>query len=838
MPHCQCLLRLSIWKVIVSDTVDSDLLDALGNVTTFTYDGNGNLVSKTDADGYVTQYSYTALDLVKKINYNGAKEVSYQYNKVGELVQMNDWTGTNTFELDLLGRLQKMTDHKGNTVSYAYDAVGNQTSITYPDGSKVSNFYDAVYNLTSVIDAEKGTYVYVYDDANRPVKLTYPNGWIEQYTYDAEGNLLKTVDTDPFQLYNKTPKVKYEYTYDAEGNALTKFQRDSDATENLKSRMTYTYDALNRLTGSTRKLEIYPYDTLSYTYSYDTLGNLLKQSGPTKGEEDSWQYNDLNQMVSKHSCGYEQKLTRIYDYGYTYDKRGNLVKEEEICSPTTTGPKNITIATYLYDETNRMVQGTNKTGEVSAYTFNGLGVRVGTEQILQDNSHGYTDFHCQTPSVETGIEKPEVVKTDYVIDYTRLGIDQRVLVKSEQDGYDFCYTYGLDKVKVYTTSEGSDWWGQNIHKCVNADYVHTDRLGSVVNLSDEHGRVTARADYTDWGEVRKYTDITVDQGFRRLLPEITYATHEYDDVLNQFYAKARMYDAENKRFTQEDPARDDTNWYIYCGSNPLHYVDWLGLAFEISEAMQRAIDENRLYGTGTIAYNGKMYDVYVPVIKPQITTLANGAKLYSYDTSSNVRAMPNGYKEVFSDSRSFSYFDWASAIAGGDVSLEDIQEGSNSTMKLDAISSILGGLSNASQYIYHLSLKVSLYEEENGMGRLAKVELRNNDLSGIIKSVAGGYYEVFRCTQGGTKIYRFLYDSARAKDQYLHYIYASNGNLNAYAKKYSGDNMQILRAHFFKSPSLEYTYGQRYASGLKIESGLDKAIKNVLGRIFNMTIRG
>ena len=50
--------------------------------------------------------------------------------------------------------------------------------------------------------------------------------------------------------------------------------------------------------------------------------------------------------------------------------------------------------TYLYDETNRMVQGTSKAGEVSAYTFNGLGVRVGTELILEDNSHGYTDFHC------------------------------------------------------------------------------------------------------------------------------------------------------------------------------------------------------------------------------------------------------------------------------------------------------------------------------------------------------------------------------------------------------------------------------------------------------------
>ena len=52
---------------------------------------------------------------------------------------------------------------------------------------------------------------------------------------------------------------------------------------------------------------------------------------------------------------------------------------------------------------------------------------------------------------------------------------------------------------------------------------------------------------------------------------------QYDDVLNQFYAKARMYDAENKRFTQEDSARDDTNWYAYCGNDPLNYVDSLGL---------------------------------------------------------------------------------------------------------------------------------------------------------------------------------------------------------------------------------------------------------------------
>lgn len=321
-----------------------------------------------------------------------------------------------------------------------------------------------------------------------------------------------------------------------------------------------------------------------YTLVYD--GELICPVGQDERdilERIFERYNDLNQMVSKHVCGYEQKITRIYDYGYTYDKRGNLVKEEEICSPTTTGPKNITVATYLYDETNRMVRGTNKAGEVSAYTFNGLGVRVGTELILKDNTHGYTDFHCQTPSVETGIEKPEVVKTDYVIDYTRLDIDQRVLMKSEQDGYDFFYTYGLDKLQVMTIGEGSNWWGQSVKKCVNMAYVHTDRLGSVVNLSDQYGRVTARADYTDWGEVRKYTDITVDGGFRRLLPEITYATHEYDDVLNQFYAKARMYDAENKRFDAVDLIAGTVAnpislvQYLYVVDNPIKQIDPLGL---------------------------------------------------------------------------------------------------------------------------------------------------------------------------------------------------------------------------------------------------------------------
>ena len=58
--------------------------DHNGDSTVYVYDGNGNLVSKTDADGYVTRYSYTALDLVRtplcKISSTGEIEQRFRLN--------------------------------------------------------------------------------------------------------------------------------------------------------------------------------------------------------------------------------------------------------------------------------------------------------------------------------------------------------------------------------------------------------------------------------------------------------------------------------------------------------------------------------------------------------------------------------------------------------------------------------------------------------------------------------------------------------------------------------------------------------------------------------------
>ena len=47
----------------------------------------------------------------------------------------------------------------------------------------------------------------------------------------------------------------------------------------------------------------------------------------------------------------------------------------------------------------------------------------------------------------------------------------------------------------------------------------------------------------------------------------------FDQASGLYYFNARWYDCELGRFTTQDPARDGVNWWIYCGGNPVTFVD-------------------------------------------------------------------------------------------------------------------------------------------------------------------------------------------------------------------------------------------------------------------------
>ena len=112
-------------------------------------------------------------------------------------------------------------------------------------------------------------------------------------------------------------------------------------------------------------------------------------------------------------------------------------------------------------------------------------------------------------------------------------------------------------------------------------YYHMNRLGSALVLtSGITGEEASSARYNEWGEVD--ADI-IECGGNELDMVQRYATHDYDDVLDLYYAKARMYDAEDRRFLAVDPIKGNVSnvmtmvQYLYVLDSPLKYVDLLGL---------------------------------------------------------------------------------------------------------------------------------------------------------------------------------------------------------------------------------------------------------------------
>lgn len=595
--------------------LQTKVVDALGNVTVHQYDGNGNLIKTTDADGYVTEYTMDALDLIEHINYNGGKQVDYAYNKTGDLVKMEDWSGTTTFEVDLLHRITATTDRLGKHVAYTYDGVGNQTSVSYPDGTTATKEYDLVKNLTKVIEEDGRTTTYTYDGMRRVTHMNYPDGWQEDYHYDAIGQLTAIEDTDPTQKDMKQQKNTFEY--DVCGNMIHEYMRGNGTGETTTD-VTYTYDELHRVT-SAKEL----YGNAWRNYQYDSLGNLTWEDNSNSAHYD-YKMNNLNQVTEKHYSTNDKEGTL-----YTYDKRGNLVLEEYgKLNGNENGQKRQTVAQYTYDETNKMVEGTNSIGESSSYLFNGKNALVEQTWHIAKNGYGYHDVDATEEDLAAIAElargkggngsggnghgngngqgngngsgdKPtgtlvgdfSTVVKQFVIDYTVETMDP--LMEHEVNGLDYRYVYGNERLSVnispipngagHVVESGTV--GQQIRL-----YYHQDLRGTVDYLtSPVSQKVESWTHYNEWGEITH--NAVLKMGQRELDLVKNYTGHDFDAVLNMYYAKARMYDAENRRFVSIDPILDGTKYdlkdytteainfsaYVYVKDNPLRWIDPLGL---------------------------------------------------------------------------------------------------------------------------------------------------------------------------------------------------------------------------------------------------------------------
>ncbi|WP_159675017.1 hypothetical protein, partial [Andreprevotia sp. IGB-42] len=232
---------------LVGESLPSVTDSATDVISTFVYDGLGNVIRQLDADGYATEMSYDALGRMTEqrvymykaaLNDDRGTKTRFEYDGLGSLVKQTqvgsspiyDRVKTQAWEN---GKLTSSTDAGNYITRYMYDRFGNlayaatefastsaMNGTAFTDASIVT--YDRMGRETSRQAVRKGATVTLGDtsqtsyNAFGEVTQRGINGGNQEWAqYDQLGRMV---------MSNTNAGVVTRYIYDANGNATLSFQ--------------------------------------------------------------------------------------------------------------------------------------------------------------------------------------------------------------------------------------------------------------------------------------------------------------------------------------------------------------------------------------------------------------------------------------------------------------------------------------------------------------------------------------------------------------------------------------------------------------------------------------
>jgi len=332
-----------------------------------------------------------------------------------------------------------------------------------------------------------------------------------------------------------TSSADYTYQYDAAGRIRDLTVDHSNAA--YDSTHDFGYDATHQLTSADHD------DQTDETYLYDDNGNRVTVDGSA-----SYTTGDDNRLLSDGT------------YRFTYDKEGNRtlrfvdVNENDVLDSGDTG-----ITQYTWDHRNRL---TNVASFADYAAYSGQ-----QADEIYEFTYDYLDRRIRKSVDSDGNGTPE----SYAYRIHRG--DELALEITDQDGlaggtyspalaHRYMYGQAVDHILAVEDSAGDVLWGLADHE------------GTIRDVIDSTGNLDNHRDYDAFGRL---VDGAITDDFN-----LAFTGRPWDDDIELYDYRARLYDPEVGRFASEDPsgfATGDMNLYRYANNSPVMYVDPSGLGY-------------------------------------------------------------------------------------------------------------------------------------------------------------------------------------------------------------------------------------------------------------------
>jgi RHS repeat-associated protein len=558
--------------------------DAASGVTVYTFDAFSQLLQVVDpvsSSSVATSNTYNIRGMRETSTDTDMGQWTYLHNALGEVIKVRDantasgWT--QEYTLDPLGRVTQRVEAEGTTSwtwgnSATDNNIGHLASVS---GLGYSEFYD--YDSKARLE-------------ERTITITGDTSYDFNYTYDSQTGFLDTL-TYPTSTSGHRFKLQYEYDFgaltkikrfdspytaywtlvgiDPRGNVLGETLGNGVDITSTYDLLTGTLEERSSESGSLHDLE----------YDWDLNGNLAERRDVRQSLTETFSYDALNRVTGSTLTGVGTNLTVVYD------SIGNITSKNSVnynyATPDTESGctihshaqrhavRKVGGSYYCYDKNGNM---TSRAGQSITWTSFNLPSAIGSGTPSSTFSYGPDRQRFKQVGNYTG-----GTETTYYVG----GLMEK-LVTATRTHYKHQIAGPTGLIATYN---------RRTDATEDTFYYTKDHLGSIDSVTDASAAIEvrlsfdafgARRDEADWHGAPSSGEWTgiANTGRRG------YTVHEHLDNLSLIHMNGRVQDPALGRFLSADPFVPDWtsgqsyNRFSYVLNNPLTLIDPSGFGDE------------------------------------------------------------------------------------------------------------------------------------------------------------------------------------------------------------------------------------------------------------------